>query len=319
MKFIIFGEHKFTRILIEVLKAYKHDVLLMFVEEYRNLYNEIGFNSIDALEVFYFKTITDKQTIEKIKLFSPDYIITAIFGYKIPSQIYKLAYKGGLNIHPADLPAFRTGNAWFWPINKGSKVSAVTIHYLTESWDSGDIIYKKYFKIDRHETQGIYEQKVINLARTVSVELIHILEKDKIIAFKQEKGSYYSKLCIKDILINWNQPAEEIDNLIRACNPNHFAETRINDLPLAIVEAELTSVKCSAPGEIILTDNKFLAATGDYLLKINIVHLFNQGTFSAERFINLYKIETTHKFIPDISELEELQEYLNKPIGKFSF
>jgi len=314
MKFTIFGEHIFTKILIDIIKSHKHQVLLLIMEEHKNLLKKTGLYSIDNIEIFYFKTILDKETIRKVELFSPDYIITAIFGYKIPAEIYKLANKGGLNVHPADLPAFRTGNAWFWPIYQGVKESAITVHLLTDIWDSGDIIYKKYFKIDKFETQGTYHQKVINLAPVVSAELIHILEKDNLIAVKQGKGSYYSKPRIKDILINWQHRAAEIENLIRACNPNHFAETRIEGLLISIVEAEVTNIKSSSPGEIILTDNKFLVATGDFMLKIKVVHQFDQGIFSAERFLNLYNIKSSQKFIPVISELEEMQTILNNQI-----
>lgn len=99
-----------------------------------------------------------EPAVEEVTELRPDLVVAACFPRLIPKRIIDLAPLGGWNLHPSVLPRFRGPDPLFWTLHAGLDRSGVTVHRLSESFDSGDIVALREVniaageRIDRLET-----------------------------------------------------------------------------------------------------------------------------------------------------------------------
>lgn len=247
--------------------------------------------------VITFDDINSSNTYAALQKSNPDAILSVIFGNKIPNHIIDLPTEGAFNFHPSQLPEFRSGNAWFWPIRMGMNHSALTIHRITEEWDSGNVVWEKQFPLTPQDTQGIYVERVNSLTEGFVEEFGTILQTRNLPERVQDSGlaKYYPKIKFKDIMIDWTESAESISNLVRACNPYHFAQTLIRSTVIEIAEASVTDRVSKEPGYITTEDDRLFIGTGTYDIEVKVIKFFEFGTFSAKRLMSLYPLESGHR------------------------
>lgn len=156
------------------------------------------------------------------------------------------------------------------PIIYNENETGVTLHYIDNSIDTGDIIAQKRFSIDFCDTaQDVYKKLIINGTKLVIEILPQLLNKDRYIKAKKQnclKASYFSKYSINynDLHINLNQCAISIYNQIRAFHFRCYQMPVINDMKIA--ECEILEQRSQKkPGTItIIDENRINVSTIDY-------------------------------------------------------
>ena len=98
--------------------------------------------------------LDDKDFLEKIKDLNVDLGVVASYNKKFPRQFLRLAKDGFINLHPSKLPNYRGANPYSHVIMNGEEESAITLHFMDEEFDTGDIISQFKFSIDLNETMG---------------------------------------------------------------------------------------------------------------------------------------------------------------------
>lgn len=290
LRFIIFGYHATTYQCCQVLLNKGCRVLHCFPQTRR--INRIENN---AIAYFSFDAITDPDLFAAIREFNADYILSIICGEKIPANIVSLCRHYAINFHPAPLPQCRTANAWFWPIRLGYTQSAITLHLLTDTYDTGDIVCERKFPIDPIDNQKSYTLKVMEEMLQAIEKLFDLIRADQITPIPQSGNShYYGKLRVRDICIDWNKPTENVYNLIRACNPNHPAVTHYKGHLLEIFEALPTERTPSRPGELFVDPGHLYCSCRDGVLELTVFQ-FN-GFLSARRLIKRLSPKTGETF-----------------------
>jgi methionyl-tRNA formyltransferase len=83
------------------------------------------------------------ETVAILAAYEPDMICVACFSQRIPQCMLTLPRLGCLNVHPALLPANRGPVPLFWTFREGHTVTGVTIHFMEEQMDTGDILAQK--------------------------------------------------------------------------------------------------------------------------------------------------------------------------------
>ena len=83
------------------------------------------------------------KNIREIRYYQPDLIIVSCYSKRLPAEIIAIPRLGCYNIHPSLLPAYRGPDPLFWQLKAGEKKLGVTIHRVTETFDSGDILNQK--------------------------------------------------------------------------------------------------------------------------------------------------------------------------------
>ena len=144
---------------------------------------------------------------------------------------------GTFNLHSSLLPELRGGTSIIWALKNGLKQTGVTLHYVTEGVDDGNIIKQKEVNIDFWDTQGsLYKKITISKFEVLVSFLFEILDGKEIIGIPQnhEKATYLPKRKDSDGLINIDSEMKVIYNHIRSFDPwtGAYIELNMNKIRL---------------------------------------------------------------------------------------
>lgn len=240
-------------------------------------------------KLYLFSDIKDPTLWGTINAFQPDFIVSCVFSEKIPNEHIQQAKILAVNIHPSALPEIRTGDSSFWNILLESETYTVTMHKLTEHWDSGDIIFSDKRKLQSYATKSSMIDDFRYYMRDNADRFQAALEsKNRKIIF-QTNGKYYPKPKTKHFYLNLDESAIFIDRLIRACNDEISVIVRFKEYQVILLESiALPKTSTKPPGFIEIIDNKLILNTVDYKLQINVLHVESYGYISADRFISIF-------------------------------
>lgn len=84
--------------------------------------------------------LSHPRAIELLAGYQPDLICVSCFSRIIPPAVLALPRLGALNLHPARLPRYRGPAPLFWQFRAGETDPGVTVHYMSEKLDAGDIV-----------------------------------------------------------------------------------------------------------------------------------------------------------------------------------
>tara|TARA_Y100000294_G_scaffold1665_1_gene2014 strand:+ start:855 stop:1745 length:891 start_codon:yes stop_codon:yes gene_type:complete len=232
-------------------------------------------------EVYYFKRIKDET--EHIKRNRPDIIFVLGLSQLIPSHILAIPTIGCIGSHPALLPKNRGRHPIIWAIVNGLKKSGITLFWIDEGVDSGDIWDQREFDInDSDDAFSVYE-KVKRLSAEMLRENISNLENGEINRFEQdsEKANYWRKRTLEDGQIDWRMSSKRIYDLVRALTkPYVGAHCMYKNKGIKIWKAnilrESEGYENIEPGKVVsVENNSIIITTGDGLIKI-IDHEFER-------------------------------------------
>lgn len=271
MKILFFGGHDLGKITLEYLLEQDKNVVAAVMTETDNEWYH-GLEEVTDkynLKLFEEKNINDNQFVEKVRnKLKPDLIISVNFDQIFKKEIINIPEKGCINIHASLLPKYRGRAPLNWAILKGEKETGVTVHYINEGIDTGKIILQEKIEIKKTDYIADILEKVKEKYPEMVNKSVDLIENDKVepVEQKKENGSYYGKRTPADGLIDWEQSAIKIYNLIRAVShPYPGAFTYLGDEKVFIwrgkVEAEAANNEKS--GKIIeKIDNSFLVQCG---------------------------------------------------------
>ncbi|MFH1645371.1 MAG: methionyl-tRNA formyltransferase [Candidatus Omnitrophota bacterium] len=231
MKVIVFGCQQIAVDFIEYLSELK-DVEIPFVVTYElALDRTYGYKSVmDVAKDRHLEVITeqDSSLIGRVRDVNPDIIFSVYYRKLFPKELLAVPRLGCVNIHPSSLPYYRGPVPTAWMIKNGEKKCGITIHYMDTGMDTGDILVQKEYYINDAETGFELYTRVMGLGAGLLQDSFYDIVNDKIKAMPQKGiGSYYGKLCSKRI-IDWQQKAEDITNIIRVyAKPYNSAETTL--------------------------------------------------------------------------------------------
>jgi methionyl-tRNA formyltransferase len=242
-----------------------------------------------GLEVFQPEKI-DKQLIDQIREDSPDAIIVVAYGGLIPKELIEIPEHGCLNIHPSLLPKYRGASPIQETLLNGDKETGISIIQLDEELDHGPILLIKRMSVDPSDNFTTLSKNLSEASAILMILALEDMEQGTLTPIPQEhsKATFCRKIEKKEGEINWNRPAEEILNQIRALNPWPSTYTNLNNKTLKILEAKiLDNTSSKKPGEIELIDKEtFAFKTKDKLISPTKVQLEGKPATTSKEFIN---------------------------------
>lgn len=158
-------------------------------ENLRSFCQRMGIISYDTNE------LNDIEQLELMTEFSPDLLIVATYHKKIPDDILAVPRYKAINIHPSLLPAYRGPTPTNWTIINGEEKTGITFHYLSQKFDSGDILFQNELSV-KNFTDGELRKQLATLAENEFEKFIQNYTNSKLTAIRQNKreGSYYPKI-----------------------------------------------------------------------------------------------------------------------------
>lgn len=178
------------------------------------------------IPVFERKNLSEED-IPELEKISPDILFSIHWRRLLSKSLIDIPKIGCINIHPALLPKYRGHSPINWTIINGEKETGITIHFIDENADTGDIILQKKINIESTDTAYDLYKKTISLYPTMISEVLDLIESKnyKVINQKEIKGFFCSKRYPDDGKIDWSQDRESIYNMIRGLSdpyPNAF-------------------------------------------------------------------------------------------------
>lgn len=106
-----------------------------------------------SVRIFRPANINSDDFVDTLRIENPDIIVSLSASQVFRKNLIELPNYGVINVHGAPLPRYRGLMPSFWMLLNEEKIGAVTVHFMGERLDSGDIIAQKEFHIDPDETQ----------------------------------------------------------------------------------------------------------------------------------------------------------------------
>jgi len=120
------------------------------------------------IPVFQTRDVNAQATIEFVRQCQPDLLVSAYFSQILKSEIIQIPRFGVLNIHPGWLPAYRGAMAYFWVLHNGSDSGGVSVHWIDEGIDTGELLERRSFPIPEKATQ----ETVLTLTAVIGARLL---------------------------------------------------------------------------------------------------------------------------------------------------
>lgn len=247
-----------------------------------------------GLPVLQPEKIRSKESIEELRQYEPDLIITAAYGQLVPKAILDMPRFGCINVHASLLPKYRGGAPIQHAIIRGEQVTGVTIMYMAEGLDTGDMIRKVEVPISDEDTSGTLFAKLSEAGTRLLQETLPDLLAGRIEAEPQDDSQAVlaPNLRREDERIDWSRPARDIYNQIRGLHPMPGAFTTLQGKVLKVWEAlkpdgEVTGryPAKQEPGMILeMAPQGILVAAGEGAIWLTIVQPAGKKAMEAGQF-----------------------------------
>lgn len=207
--------------------------------------HEIKFSPIKEValknDIRVFQPVKIRQDYEDIVKLKPDMIVTCAYGQIIPKVILDLPKYGCINVHASLLPKLRGGAPIHRAIINGEQKTGITIMYMDEHMDTGDIISYRDVLIDNNDTVGDLHDKLSIIGKELLLETIpKIINKtaDRI-AQNEDNATYAPIIKREDELIDFNKTSLDIYNQIRGLNPFPVAYATLDGKIIKIYSSKI--------------------------------------------------------------------------------
>ncbi|MBD2846159.1 methionyl-tRNA formyltransferase [Paenibacillus sp. IB182496] len=221
------------------------------------------------------KLRTSAETLERLEALAPDLIVTAAYGQLLPKAVLELPRLGCINVHGSLLPKYRGGAPIQRAIMNGETVTGVTIMYMAEGLDTGDMISRTEVPIGPEDTSGTMFAKLSDAGARLLGETLPRLLDGSVRAEPQDEreATYAPNLTREDERIDWTRAAEQIRNQVRGLSPMAGAFTYLHGEVFKVRACELAEPAPGAPevapGTVLETARgSLLVQTGDGALAL---------------------------------------------------
>jgi methionyl-tRNA formyltransferase len=233
--------------------------------------------------------IKDRQAIEDIRALQPDAIVVMAYGQILPREVLEIPRIACLNLHASLLPRWRGAAPIQAAIAAGDSVTGVTVMYMAEGLDTGDILLQREIDILPTDTGGSLHDRLAQIAPNALLDALQMLAKGNAPRIPQDiaLATYAPKLTRDDGKIDWSQPAEIIERKIRAFNPwpGAFSEIAAPGVRKLKIFSAATVDLSGKPGEFLRSGKELIVAAGKNALSLNEVQPEGKRRMDAAAFL----------------------------------
>ncbi|OGQ49870.1 MAG: hypothetical protein A2W66_10220 [Deltaproteobacteria bacterium RIFCSPLOWO2_02_56_12] len=237
--------------------------------------------------------------IDLIRKLAPDLILSFYYRRILSRELLAIPRLGGINLHGSLLPKYRGRSPVNWVLVNGESETGVTLHYMVEKADAGDIIAQRRVLIDREDTALSLFRKMTVAAAKLLKETYPLIKAGTAPRTPQDSqsASTFGGRRPEDGKITWESPAFSIYNLIRAVtHPYPGAFTFHNGRKLYVWGAALnhrsSTVNKGIPGtiEAVEKGRGMFVSTEEGSLLVTRVQFEGEEEVPADLLTERYKI-----------------------------
>ncbi len=247
-----------------------------------------------------FQPIKIRYDYDALKKLDIDLIVTCAYGQIIPKEVLEMPKHGCVKGHASILPKYRGAAPIQWAIMNGDKKTGVTIMFMDEGMDTGDIIKCAEIPINDTDNVGTMHDKLSVLGRDTLESVLNNILNGIVIGIKQTDDYTMAPMIRReDEKINFNDTGVNIINKIRALNPWPLANIMIDGKEIKVIDAEFNKGASKSNGKVVeISKGLFGISCRDGIIYLKKVKPFGKKEMDINSFINGIKKE----------------EYLNKVV-----
>ena len=302
MKIIFMGNSEIACPILNVLKKSKHQILSVVSNSPKALgrgmtyqYTPVGklANKLD-LKLISVDSLKNKQFISTIEKLQADIFVVVAFRI-LPSILLSLTNKGAMNLHASLLPKYRGAAPIQHAILNGDSETGISTFIIDKNLDTGPILLQKKISISNQDNFDTLSKKISDEGPVLILESLDLLEKNNYKLFSQldKEASYAPKILKNELLIDWAQTANQINNRVRALSYSGVF-TFINGKRIKLYKTQVHENNISSkPGRISIIDKKkvFISCAKDDLELIE-VQMENKSRMLTSEWIKGAQIKT---------------------------
>jgi methionyl-tRNA formyltransferase len=245
--------------------------------------------------------IRNDQAIEQLRALAPEVMVVMAYGQILPAGVLEIPRVACLNLHTSLLPKHRGAAPIQAAIVAGDAETGITIIYMDEGLDTGDLLLQRTLLLSPNETGRSLHDRLAQLASEALLTALDQLEAGSAARIPQDHdlATYAPKLTREDGKLDWREPAELIERKVRAFDPWPGAFTDLSDASgklrkLKIFRASIVRYEHGEPGSISQPNDTFIVATGRGALRLDEVQLEGKRRMSAADFFRGFSSPTLH-------------------------
>jgi methionyl-tRNA formyltransferase len=251
-----------------------------------------------GIPVFQPERVRAPEALEKLRELEPDVIVVVAYGQILPRVLLEMPRVACLNLHASLLPRHRGASPIHAAIEAGDRETGMTVMYMAEGLDAGDVLLEKVLPIRRRETAGTLHDRLAEIGPGALREALALLEAGGAPRIPQDPSrvTYAGKLGREHGRIDWEMGCVEVERKIRAMNPWPAAHTV---LPLGTGVKVLKVFRAIAvrratgiPGCVLKSGpDGLLVAAGSGSVLVREVQLEGKKRMEAGEFLRGHSVE----------------------------
>ncbi len=242
-----------------------------------------------GLEVFQPLKIKTEDSVSVIKNFNPDLIVVIAYGQILSKDILDIPKFGCINVHASLLPKLRGAAPINWSIINGDEKTGVTTMLMDVGLDTGDMLLKEEVEITKNMTAGELHDILSEVGSELLINTINKIEDKTIVRVEQDHSiSTYAPLLKKETsLINWNESAKNVHNMVRGLNPDQIAYFIYDDKNVKVYKTTYNNDVCKhEPRTVIRADKTGIyVVTSDGIIIIKELQMPGKNKMSIEDYL----------------------------------
>lgn len=215
--------------------------------------------------------------VERIRALGPDCLFSFYYRRMVKSPLLAVPKLGAFNLHGSLLPKYRGRCPANWAILKGEKETGLTLHFMTERPDAGDIVGQTRIAIGENDTAKTVTEKMTAAVPALIAPLLPdiALGKPPRRAQNQAEASYFGGRRPEDGRIDWNLSAVEVRNLVRAVTrPWPGAFTHASGRKVLVWEVAVDNAACDGmPAGTVLSVDPLRVSCGTGAIRVELGQL----------------------------------------------
>jgi methionyl-tRNA formyltransferase len=307
MRIVVHGQQAFGKAVLEALLKRGENVIAAYVapEQPGAKADPLKEAALAAkLEVRQPKSYRQPQVWEEFRALKPDLQVMAFVTLFVPEEFLNIPTHGSIQYHPSLLPAYRGPSAINWPIIKGESETGLSIFWPDNGLDTGDVLLQKRTPISPTDTVGsVYFDRLFPMGVAAMLEAVDLVKAGKAPRLKQDeaRASYEGRCGADNAHIDWGRPWQEIDRLLRGCNPAPGAWSKLDGRTVKIFDAKPLPAKdpkgiAGKMGEIVaLEQDGFVVVCADGRFKVTRVQA-DGPKLAANEFASAVKLAPGTRF-----------------------
>ena len=252
-----------------------------------------------------------RRDVEQLKALQADVFVVIAYGQLLPRSVLEIPRLGCLNVHASLLPRHRGASPIQAAIREGDAQTGITIMWMDEGLDTGDILLQDPIDIEPSDTGGVLHDKLAQMAPAGLLRALAMVAQGTAPHLKQDDAlsTHSRKLERVHGRLDWTRSATELELLIRAYNPwpgtfcllparpdsavSEGVTAPAASLQLKVHQSQVVpdAEACPTPGTVLRADDRLLISCGQGVLELTEVQLEGRKRLMSRDFLQGRSVE----------------------------